>query len=446
MKILVVDDESDIREIVSFYLEEYFKSKLEIKMADGSPKAIEYLNNESFDLVLSDHNMPLGVGSNIHQFISNNNIASKYVVCSSVDPIEMPDCYSPEKIFHNILKPNIEVGIKNLASKFELSDQVYENKGYIPIGINLLFAIKELPCDLFISLSDEKFIKCFHKGEVFSIQEKEKYQGREIFMLYAKIDENQFEILQLIKNTIAQILSNKSVPVEVKLIDSHQQVANLLVSYGFNDFSIDLAKTTIDHTAKLLMKSDESISKAWLRINCMGEYPSKLFVLQSTLCGILARKMSWTTESTLQKVVTATFFQDLNLESLPLIKLIDYDEFLSNKEMYSPKECENFLAHPIKAKEMISKIKGLSSDIDRILLEQHESPNGQGFPRKLNAQQISPLSAMLNLTGVLSKTILNSKKEDINFNEFFGCLTEKGYSKGHYKEIFTHAKVFFSTT
>lgn len=178
----------------------------------------------------------------------------------------------------------------------------------------------------------------------------------------------------------------------------------------------------------------------------MGEYPSKLFVLQSTLCGILARKMSWTTESTLQKVVTATFFQDLNLESLPLIKLIDYDEFLSNKDMYSQKECESFLAHPIKAKEMISKIKGLSSDIDRILLEQHESPNGQGFPRKLNAQQISPLSAMLNLTGVLSKTILNSKKEDINFDEFFGRLTEKGYSKGHYKEIFTHAKVFFSTT
>lgn len=444
MKILLVDDESDIRDIVSFYLEEHFRTKIEIKMADGAPAAIEMLNGETFDLVVSDHDMPKGEGSLIHKHVETKKINCKYVVCSSVNPLDRKDVYECDKLFFNILKPNIEMGIISLAKKFDLPKDFFENDGFMPIGINLLYLMRIVPCDMYVALSKDKYLKCFHKGDSFTNDDKEKYSGREIYSLYAKIDENQNEVFNSVKTTIESILKNKSKNIEHKMLDTHHQVTHLLKSYGFSETSIELAKSTIDQTAKLMMKSDDSISKAWLRMNLLGEYPSKLFVLQSTLCGIVAQKLSWSSENTLQKIVTATFFQDLNLDSLHLIKLIDYNDFLLKRDEYSDKECENYLNHPLKAKEMLTKIKDLPPDIDKIILEQHELPNGEGFPRKLNAQQISPLSAMLILTGVISKTMLNSKKEDINFNDFFNELLEQGYNKGHYKYIYNHTKAFFT--
>jgi len=145
----------------------------------------------------------------------------------------------------------------------------------------------------------------------------------------------------------------------------------------------------------------------------------------------------------MQKIVMATFFQDLNLDSLELIKLIDYHDFLTKKHLFNLKECENYLSHPIRAKEMISKLKNVPTDVDKIVLEQHELPHGDGFPRKLNSHQISPLSALLILTGVISKTILNMPKANINFEILFIELEERGYSKGNFKEIFHHTSTFF---
>ena len=125
----------------------------------------------------------------------------------------------------------------------------------------------------------------------------------------------------MINGTIGKILSSKTKPIENKMLDTHSQVSSLLKTYGFSSESIEIAKSTINETAKLLMKSEDEINKAWLRMNLFGEYPSKLFVLQSTLCGIIGKKLNWASENTLQKIVMATFFQDLNLDSLELIKL-----------------------------------------------------------------------------------------------------------------------------
>ena len=69
-------------------------------------------------------------------------------------------------------------------------------------------------------------------------------------------------------------------------------------------------------------------------------------------------------------------------------------------------------------------------------------PGGQGFPRKLNYLQISPLSALFILSGMLAKYIL--KYEDkADFNMIFYSFEEAEYNKGNFKESFNVLKNLF---
>ncbi|MDD4976047.1 MAG: hypothetical protein PHY93_16955, partial [Bacteriovorax sp.] len=74
-------------------------------------------------------------------------------------------------------------------------------------------------------------------------------------------------------------------------------------------------------------------------------------------------------------------------------------------------------------------------DIDRILLEQHEMPDGNGFPRKLNANQLGPLSCVFILTGILARHVLK-EKNSFDVSAFCTLLEEQGYSRGNFKEAF----------
>jgi len=58
-KILIVDDEPDLREILAFYLEDM---GFQVSQASGGNPAKETLNNERFDLIVSDVKMPDGSG------------------------------------------------------------------------------------------------------------------------------------------------------------------------------------------------------------------------------------------------------------------------------------------------------------------------------------------------------------------------------------------------
>ena len=73
--------------------------------------------------------------------------------------------------------------------------------------------------------------------------------------------------------------------------------------------------------------------------------------------------------------------------------------------------------------------------LDKIVLEQHELPNGDGFPRKLNALHMGQLSCIFILSGITSRVILEEQK---NFDPliFLEKMDKAGYSKGNFRDSF----------
>ena len=69
-KVLVVDDDAEIREILSFIVESY--SDCVVTSAVGGNEAFEMVKDNLFDLILSDLDMPSGCGFSLLSQMKNH--------------------------------------------------------------------------------------------------------------------------------------------------------------------------------------------------------------------------------------------------------------------------------------------------------------------------------------------------------------------------------------
>ena len=447
MKILIVDDDVDIIEIITFFIESKFKMRASLSTSIGGFEAIELLKKGDFDLCICDHNMPNGNGSDVLRFIQKAQKITKFVLCSSVAPEDMPNDYREDKIYFSITKPDIESGINKLsqliAQDFQDNSEAISStqSEYVPIMINLLFLISEMPCDIYLSLSEQKFLKCLREGEVFGEQDLEKYVHKNVYQLYAPRGKHEADLIKVVNSALVKIINDSKKPIDIRMLEIHSQVTSLFKIYGYSHELVNIAKDSIKNTVKELIKNDK-IENFWKRLNLSGDYPARIYVAHSTICGLLSSKISWLNETVLDKLVTACFFQNIALDSIDVMMITNYSDFMNKKETLTTKAIENYLNHPHRSLEILSQLKISTSDVEKIILEQHEMPGGQGFPRKLNYLQISPLSALFILSGMLAKYIL--KYEDkADFNMIFYSFEEAEYNKGNFKESFNVLKNLF---
>lgn len=447
IKILIVDDEEDILDINTFSVEDIFCVPHEISTAKSGNEAIKILEKNEIDLCICDHNMPNGTGADVCEFIYSKKLKTKHVLCSTVLPEELPNTYSNEKMYFNIVKPDITIGIEKLYHKFIKSSAVIDSAvqdsktfRYVPISIKLLFIVGELPCDIYLKINDEKYLKSHNAEDFFKTDDFDKYKEKGVDVFYVKSNGDDKDLLNVINATLGKILNSSEHTPEERLMNSHLIVTEMLKKFGFTDEACNIAKESIKKSLSDILKNEIS-HNAFKKISLMGEFPSQLYVMQSTLCGILTKKISWCSEATLHKQITASFFQDLALDSVKLMKIYDYEHFLSIKDTLRDAEIESYLNHPVKSRELVLKIKSIPADVDKIILEQHEMPNGNGFPRKLASKAISPVSAMFILTGYFSKVLL--LEQGANIETVFDQIEAKGYSKGNFKDSFNALKVIF---
>jgi hypothetical protein len=117
------------------------------------------------------------------------------------------------------------------------------------------------------------------------------------------------------------------------------------------------------------------------------------------------------------------------------MKLYDYSDFLVQENDFKEYKIFNYLQHPLKAKEIVNTLKNIAPDIDKIILEHHEMPNGSGFPRKIGATKISPLSCTFILSGILARYILEEGAH-FSLEKFIEVFEHRGYNRGNFKPTF----------
>jgi len=100
---LIVDDEQDICDILSFYLERTGAFQSIIVSTDGND-AMFKLGNQVFDLILLDCNMPKASGMTVIENIGRNNLENVCIVSGDID-IEIAQNFMQKGVKHFLVKP-----------------------------------------------------------------------------------------------------------------------------------------------------------------------------------------------------------------------------------------------------------------------------------------------------------------------------------------------------
>lgn len=447
MKILIADDDLEIVEIVSFLVKDHIDSKVEVIVANTGSSAIEKLSKNHIDFCICDHNMPNGNGNLVLRHIIDQQLETRFVLSSGQDFSKDSTTYPIEKVFFRINKPDVFSGVELLAgvikaqfdlASFDLSPKVHAQQDYIPITLYFLTLLGTAPDDLYIKMTNEKYIKCIKKGETFTNLDRSKYNAKNIKTLYLEKIGDRLSSTSMLASLINSIMNKEQLPLDQKLNMAHTQIYELINTAGVTQEVSETTRENIKSSVQLIMKN-EVLSDFWKKLTIVGEYPAQLYTMHSMLASAVVKQMEWCNEATLFKLTMAAFLQDVGLNSISLMQLIDHNDFIVNRNNFNEREADEYIAHPTKAYEAVCKFKSIPPDIDRIVLEQHEMPSGDGFPRKLVASQIGSLSCIFILTGIWARHVL-LKRENFDLKNFIDEMEVKGYGKGNFRDTMATIK------
>jgi len=395
MRILFVEDDDGFRNLYTMVLENYIKN-VEIFQCISGNQAIKQLKQKTFDLIICDFEMQDGNGDVVYSFLKENAINVNFILFSTitisklgsfeeymnVNPCSTYICKSEgvakfkERIF-SFLSKNFE----NISFIEEL---------YKRIRIYHFWRFNRALCDVYLKLSDQKFVKIINKMDYYSKKDIDRYvRKKQKYFYISNEDYKNFSVS--LKNASFLIFEEERIlnyNKEELISTTHAIIHELLQTVGVSSTLLELAEKSVLEVTDGLRENNELWSLL-VKSRDKRDYLYDHSYLLSCVCCNICSRLNWYNQETLHKLCMAAVFHDLllNDSKLAMINRLDDERLLE----FSKEEQNLFADHPLKMAEIIRNSGKFISNVDVVIEQHHERPDGKGFPRGLSHLRISQL-------------------------------------------------------
>lgn len=438
MRLLLVKEQKETRAMLSFLIENHLGMKvLEVANAQAAVDLVER-DTSGFDLVVLDDR------------IENMSLLTKLSALGSYtervfvlrDPKQTPTLRLPGVIGGSIDPAwaardlqQIMASLPRDAETDSAADPQGEDHLYCRMSPGLIRSDGPLAFDIFLRMSSTKYLKIFRRGTVVKAAEVRDF-----------LERKKIESLYILKSESAQLLANLMVEVSIQLkkekltapkaaqVATHvqQTVGDLARALGFTPEIQELAKQGIQATMKVIGRSPRLSNLMRTLVVDKDKYvASHSLQIAQIACG-LAAAVDWGSETTFQKLSFASFFHDIMFTNQRLAGLATLSELEAHAMEFKASEIEQFKHHPIEIAHTVSQFKEVPSDVDAILLQHHERPDGTGFPRHLHGAQIAPLAAIFIVAHDLVQHVM--RHGNGNLDRFIDEYRNR-CNTGHFRKI-----------
>lgn len=401
-KVLIVDDEPDILDIIEILFESEFDN--EIVRANSGNQAMELLESDpDIEVIVSDFNMPNGTGGDLLKYnVENRNLP--FVMCTSEfyddfdeNIIDWLNCnllnsYVQKPLDDELLIASVKQGLGEEINKPSTSIDSFD---YKRVKINFLIKFLKVNTNIFLRVGSGKFVKIIHEGDLEEKAQLEKYLEKgEVF---AYLEENDF---QPFMNTLLQKMS-----VDIDATGSFSEIITVgaigyevvhqsLHHLGINEEQKNYVNKFVVNSVKQLSRNSE-INGLLNKFYKNKGYQVAHTLLTVHIAYLICKNTSYSNVQHVEKLTYAAFLHDLFIEKPGLSEVIDKEGDKFNDLSMEDKQIVS--DHMLEACNFVEEMKIISSDVKNIILEHHENGKGTGFPRGLAAIRISPLSCIFIL-------------------------------------------------
>ena len=437
MNIFLVEDQREPRAAIMHALESRFEAS--ITEAPTMQEGIEMLEacEDVVDVIICDYH---GKSALLVKTLLSINTRTPCLIF--VD--EMPDfkpANSVELVIRKDLPKSFENAVDSLISKGFLSNDKTLDGDFLRVDADAMIKSAPIKVDVFSQIAPNRYTKLFRKGGEFEADALKKYRkdkGLEYFYVHKS---GAPEILLKQDEKLTKLESQEPPPSPEEAREATEAAMDVVhasvTKMGFTPEVQSLAKKSVNLSLKVMGKSPRLTQIISRLKQDDGKYiTSHSIMLAEIACGISCQ-VGWSSAPTFLKLSLAAFLHDLPLLDNKLA------HFKTMKEVeaagyFSAQQIQEFKTHPAMAADYARHFQEIPPDVDAILAQHHEQPDGSGFPRGLFHQQISPLAAVF----IIAHDLLDFLTEagSTAASDKFLTARESKYTQGNFKKILKSMK------
>jgi|GEM_PF-3334609 len=317
-----------------------------------------------------------------------------------------------------------------LNSVSKVRDNLADDEHYKKIRLYEFMAFNISPCDIYLMLGESKFVKILCKNELYTKEIIDKYREKKVNFLYIKNEDYSLFIKDLYTSIKDQssIQNNTTNLININ-IASIDYINSSLTELGVNQESLDIAQKTIESVIQSIAQTPD-LHKKIKQLVSYDTYLAEHSLATASLSCAMAKSMGFDEAATLKKLIISALFHDISLVDCELSLIINI-ESLEFGDL-SEKMKKEFNKHIFDSIEFVKKIPNLPNNVDQIILEHHERPNGKGYPHGLDSFSIHQLSAIF----IVAEEFVHHyfrMDEGVKAKDKILASMSLEYSKGHYK-------------
>lgn len=442
--VLLVEDESEVRDVVRISLEMAFECT--VLEAENVTVAIEIIKKkgDSIDLITSDHNMPGHKGVEILEYLTSENLQVPFVLMSAHTPGAE---YNSPLMVGMVEKPCIieplEALVLDLFSKSttangtQPSEPVKDDREYLPVALSMLLKMDSLAYDVFLKLSDMKYIKVANAGDDFDVLDAKHFFEKKITHLFLRPSDarrfvNDLSRLLVLVSEDEGLTSEEDIAVTV---DTHEVIHGLSQYLGFEEEVARLTNKSINLAIRAAKKSPKICKLINEKMINRNSYISSHSMITAYIACGLALQMEWSSKFTYVKLAMSAVLHDLTLKETDFASIQKLTAKAREGVEQSDKKLKKFMKHPAEAAALLDQLDLAPPDVDVILIQHEERPDGSGFPHQLTHQRLNPLSALFIFAEDIANFLFLEGKTATDIGAFLNENKDL-YNRGHFKKVF----------
>lgn len=397
-KILVAEDDRTFRQLICDTLEH---RGFEVRAAENGyvAKTIYDLSPDEFDLIISDVRMPVLDGVGLLQHVKSRGGSRFLMMTGFSEALEAKKAYElgadeflskpfrAEALVRTVkecLNPELKAQRETLVEPDEIH--------YCQIPIDHFLSSTRLVSDLYIKLSEKKYVKVAAEGEDMPIERLRTYRTKKVEFLHVRREDFGKYVNFTLKLTKIATKSDKlSASQKAQLFCHTSEVLhNTICISGMDKSTLGFAKQVVDDVVKTVAEDRQILgllSESAQRGD--GLYGHALTI--SVLASLIAKEHGWTSPGSLFKCAVGGLFHDVGKRELPA------ELITKARLMLTAQEIALLETHPTRSRDILMQIPSLPDEIAIIAYHHHETPHGTGFPQRLTGDHIHPVAKLIGV-------------------------------------------------
>lgn len=401
-KLIVLDEDPRLLEIIKYGVESHLSLEaLLVESAERIKAAIE--ENGDAICLIADSYVVLGAWEQFVNCLNALDSAPQLIFCG--DPFSNKSVAEfaaqvKAPIAGYVEKPHIIEPIVNLLKGIAKRTGTPENLRpaiHIPVNRKILCSLDEVPVDLFIRISDDKFVRVLHAGDAVAPSPLKALKDHPEDSLYvrnqdAEVLAKAFERwLHGLRQTAPTFDPRTDFSISASALCTIQ---GLFKALWFSTEVQNATRTTVSLVLKQL--ESEPRIQPFLRLlesNHESFIASHSMALAYMSCAF-ARALGWNSEFTLKKLALASVLHDIVLERDESARIRTTDEISELRQGGHNNDALAVENHPLLVAELVRSMHDYPLGVDLLVAHHHDLPGSRGFPSLPDARKIDQLSAL----------------------------------------------------